>query len=64
MTVQSPAATITEADVEAAALAWLEGVGWGVAHRGGRRAGGRTGRSARTTGARRWSGGCGTRWGR
>ena len=32
MTVQSPAATITEADVEAAALAWLEGVGWGVAH--------------------------------
>ena len=24
-------ATLTEADVEAAALAWLEGVGWGVA---------------------------------
>ena len=24
--------TITEADVEEAALAWLEGLGWGVAH--------------------------------
>ena len=24
--------TITEADVEAAALAWLEGLGWQVAH--------------------------------
>ena len=24
--------TITEADVEAAALAWLENLGWGVAH--------------------------------
>ena len=24
--------TITEADVEAAALAWLSGLGWGVAH--------------------------------
>ena len=24
--------TLTEADVEAAALAWLAGLGWGVAH--------------------------------
>ncbi len=24
--------TLTEADVEKAALAWLEGLGWGVAH--------------------------------
>ena len=30
--------TITEADVEAAALDWLSGLGWQVAHGAGHRA--------------------------
>ena len=30
--MQYPKTTLTEADVEQAALDWLSGLGWGVAH--------------------------------
>ena len=57
-----PMTTITEDDVEQAALDWLRDVGWGVAH-------GPTSRpmhpqqlSVTTSGRSSWSSGCGTRW--
>ena len=50
--------TITEADVERAALDWLSGLGWGVAH-GPDIAPARSARSGTTTGRWHWSHRCG-----
>ena len=51
--------TITEADVESAALDWLSALGWRVAH-GSESCRTRRGRSETTTARRYWSDGCGT----
>ena len=52
--------TITEADVEHAALDWLRGLGWRVAHGPDIAPGTFLARSGPTTDRWCWSAGCGT----